>query len=227
LFDAEIQHFKQFQQWQLKLVREIHLFTQMYWLEQTFPIFCHQYFMQGIQKVKITIRRSDWWWNERNAPLAISPHRNDYGQNVVKMLQDIATEQRGGVVSWSPGAWGSAFKHLKSLKELEIEFETSEDKKAELEAILKWAKTWRFPLNDGMVLSTEGLDVTSSSWQTPMCYWSDHCPHCGKLGRCRLVNPVDKNCAERMKMKELGRGPTCYIYNMRWKVARDVKALDR
>ena len=84
-------------------------------------------------------------------------------------------------------AWGSAFKHLKSIKEVEIEFETSDDKKDELLAILKWARTWKFPLDGGMLLSAEGTDVTVMSWQTPLCYWSDICPYCRGCWSCGYV----------------------------------------
>ena len=48
--------------WQLDLVKEIQIFSQEFWLEQHFPKFCEESFMQGIEKVKVTIRRCDWWW---------------------------------------------------------------------------------------------------------------------------------------------------------------------
>jgi len=202
----------------------------MFWLEQTFPLLCHEAFMHGIEKLKLTIRRSDWWWNERNHPLGISPHRSN-GQNpnfVEQMLLDISTESRDGSVPWLESAWGSAFKHLKSIKEVEIEFETSDDKKDELLAILKWARTWKFPLDGGMVLSAEGTDVTVMSWQTPLCYWSDICPYCGSrwsCGRVRESEPRNEKCKERMHARQLGRGPTCHIYSMLWrKVAREPNA---
>jgi hypothetical protein len=61
--------------WQLKLVKEVHLFTQMYWLEGQFLVFCNQPYLSQVEKLKLTIRRGDWWWNERNAPLYIHPKR--------------------------------------------------------------------------------------------------------------------------------------------------------
>jgi len=208
----------------------------MFWLDEAFPVLCHEAFMQGIEKIKLTIRRSDWWWNERNHPLFISPQRGKSGQDadlVDQMLRDIATESRGGAVPWMEGAWGCAFKHLGSLREVEIEFETADDKKEELLAILRWARTWRFPLaEEGLVLSAEGTDVTTMSWQTPMCYWSDICPYCGSVGSCRLVHSVPaavqtqkEECKHRMKARQLGRGPTCHVYSMLWrKVAREPDA---
>ena len=74
----EANYFARFQPWQIKLVKEIHLFTQLFWLEGKFPYLCKESFMQGIEKVKITIRRGDWWWNERNEQLGINPQRGTY-----------------------------------------------------------------------------------------------------------------------------------------------------
>jgi hypothetical protein len=101
-YHIEVSYFSQFAPWQLALVKQMHLFTQMFWLEQTFPVFCQQDFMRGIQALKITIRRGDWWWNERNRPLVISPHRQTVQHHfcVGQMHEDIAQQQRGGVTPW-------------------------------------------------------------------------------------------------------------------------------
>jgi hypothetical protein len=56
------------------------------------------------------------------------------------------------------------FQELKSLKELDIELETSEDKVADLMAIVEKAKTWKCPLKNGMVLSTEGLQTKTTKY---------------------------------------------------------------
>ncbi|KAN0096121.1 hypothetical protein V8E51_014926 [Hyaloscypha variabilis] len=224
-YDSEVEYFRQLQPWQLALVKEIHLFTQMFWLEHTFVDFCQQDFMRNIERLKLTIRRGDWWWNERNHPLVIAPHRDTAQHHfcVAQMHQDIAVQGRGGVTPFAEGAWGLAFKHLPSLKEVEIEFETSDDKKAELETIVKWAKTWKFPLKDGLVLSTEGLGMTTTSWQSPYCYWSHQCPYCGSHARnhCNSEGtPNEEKCAERSSLRLSGLGPTCYMYGLRWRIAQ-------
>jgi hypothetical protein len=56
-----------------------------------------------------------------------------------------------------------------------MEFETSEDKVAELKAIVEKAKGWKFPLKNDMVLSTEGLEMETMEWRSGLCYWSDQC----------------------------------------------------
>ena len=134
---------------------------------------------------------------------------------------------QGGVVPFLEVAWGSAFKHLPSLKELEIELETSDDKKPELETIVKWAKTWKFPLSGGRALSTEGQEVSYSSWQSPYCFWSGQCPYCGTHSRrhCNSEGtPNEEKCAERARLRFAGLGPLCHVYSLRWKVALDPNA---
>ena len=99
-----------------------------------------------------------------------------------------------------------------------MEMETSDDKKGELMAIVEKAKGWRFPMREGCVLSTEGMEVRTSMWQSEMCYWSDRCPYCGEARKCRIVEPVNKGCVERMRLRQEEKGPICHIVSLRWKV---------
>lgn len=124
--------------------------------------------MQGIEKLKITIRRGDWCWNERHSPFGINPQRGN--GDAAGMRGDWEAEQRRQVIPWRKEGWGYAFGNLKSLKELEIEYETSGDKAGELGNIVEKAKTWRFPLEDGRVLSTEGLQAKESKWRSSVRY---------------------------------------------------------
>lgn len=138
---VEKEYFDRLMPWQFDLVKEIHFFTQMYWLEQSFVGVAKQECMQKIEKVKITIRRGDWWHNESNEPLGINPARGN--ANSVQMMRDWASPTP---VVWDENGWGCAFKNMKALKELELEMETSEDKAAELKAIVDHAKEWKFPM---------------------------------------------------------------------------------
>ena len=171
--------------------------------------------MQGIQKLKITVRRGDWWWNERNAPLAINPKRGN--GDAAQMHRDWDLERRGQINPWKEGGWGTAFGNLRSLKELEMEFETSEDKVVELEEIVEYAKTWRFPLKDGKVLSQEGLQE-KWKWRAPMCYWSPQCPYCHGAPNCRSRKLMKEQCIEKKRLKELDLGPECTVVSLRWRV---------
>ena len=170
--------------------------------------------MQGVEKLKITIRRGDWWWNERNAPLGINPQRGN--GNAHQMQQDWEAEKRGMVIPWRESGWGSAFGNLKGLKELEMEFETSEDKVAELGKIAEKAKTWKFPLKDGKVLSTEGLESKTWKWRGPMCFWSERCPYCFGRAQCQGMSSP---CVEKRRLRSEGLGPEATVVRLRWSVA--------
>lgn len=85
-------------------------------------------------------------------------------------------------------------------------------------AIVKKAKTWRFPLDDGLVLSTEDMPVKTSTWQSTMCYWSDLCPYCGEKSKCKQVDPANAGCEERKRLRNEEKGPLCHIVSLRWKV---------
>jgi hypothetical protein len=196
--------------------------------------------MQGIEKVKITIRRGDWWWNESNHLLGINPQRGN--GEAKQMHDDWRREKEGNVLHWNPNGWGCAFSRLPSLKELEMEFETSDDKKDELMAIVEKAKTWEFPLTlpppksphersesgqegeiEGktkLVLSTEGLEPKISTWQSSMCYWSERCPNCHATRDCMKVDPPNAKCTERMRLRGLDLGPLCYVVSLRWRVKK-------
>lgn len=173
--------------------------------------------MQGVEKVKITIRRGDWWWNERNSPLGINPQRGNGDE--AQMQRDWEAERRGITIPWRQGGWGCAFENLKGLRELEMEFETSEDKVAELGRIVEKAKTWRFPLKDGKVLSTEGLEENMWKWRGPMCLWSHWCPYCFAGSNCQGARTQNVQCIEKRRLRALGIGPECTVRTLRWRVA--------
>lgn len=175
--------------------------------------------MQGIEKVKITIRRGDWWWNERNVPLGICPQSGSARNG--EMLSEWEREKKGYVVPWRESAWGYAFAELSALKELEMEFETSEDKVEELKAIVKKAKDWKFPLKNDVVLSTEGLEAKTMEWRSNACYWSRSCPYCSSGHRCvgSLSSPLNEKCIGKQKLKLEGIGPMCTVMSLRWRVA--------
>ena len=132
------------------------------------------------------------------------------------MYQDWESLKRGEVIPWRQDGWGCAFGNLHSLKELQMEFETSEDKLAELENLVEIAKAWRFPLEDGKFLSTEGLEEKKWIWRGPVCYWSPMCPYCHRIVGCPEAN---KKCAEKRRLKARGLGPVCTVVSLRWRVA--------
>jgi len=172
--------------------------------------------------------------------LGINPQR---GNGEAKQMHDYwRREKEGRVLHWNPNGWGCAFSRLPSLKELEMELETSDDKKGELMTIVEKAKTWEFPLTlsspkstpecsesgqereiEGktkLVLSTEGLEPKISTWQSSMCYWSERCPYCHAARDCMKADPPNEKCTERMRLRGLDLGPLCYVVSLRWRVKK-------
>jgi hypothetical protein len=167
--------------YQANRIKSIRLHTQMYWLTDDFYALCddkHANPLRSIENLTIVIRKSDWWYNEFNFPLQVSPYdqgsvppplsfRRMYrnmemtesfnlprpGGRARKAGSSSLSSNKNNPMSWKPpleipsNGWGNAFQHLPNLKKLTMEFDTSEDKKGELETIVEWAaRVWRFPL---------------------------------------------------------------------------------
>lgn len=205
------------------MVKEVHLFVQAFWLEGVFSRVAKRDFMKGIQTIRITMRRGDWWNWETSEPLALCPKSGTIKAD--SMHRQWALERNGTSVAWQPHQWGSSFAHMKGLRQLELEFETSDDKMGELKAIATHALTWKFPAHSQaegveMVLSADGLQPIWSTWEGPMCYWSDNCSYCGHYVQCLVADPPNRGCVERAKLKGEGKGPLCHVVRLKWKIAR-------
>lgn len=137
------------------------------------------------------------------------------------------------------GSWGLAFREMANLKTLTIDFETSEDKKAEMEKIVEWAQQWRFPLAPApssppslggggtasqrggqrpqcRYLSAEGRQqVEKMSWRGNQAYWSMRCVSCP--GSQREATEACVVCRERQKLEDNGLGPRLFVWSVTWK----------
>ncbi|KAF7348180.1 hypothetical protein MSAN_01770900 [Mycena sanguinolenta] len=160
----EKQYFARLAPWQLQFVKEVKLFTQMYWLDESFPAMCASGVLPAVvERLRISVRRGDWWYNERNHPFFINPHR---GGHLEQYREDIAREERGEIIPWADGGWGAALQRLPALEELEIEFETSVNRKEELKIVVHRALRWKFPMGKRGVLSNKGLGMALHEWQS-------------------------------------------------------------
>ncbi|EXJ91837.1 hypothetical protein A1O3_00387 [Capronia epimyces CBS 606.96] len=154
---------------QRNAVQVVHIFVQQCYLESlgTFadldPL-CFQ-----TRKLHLTIRHSDWWsWEspaESNDRLGICPWR------VARTsCQQMLAEPPRPSVSYikermSPQTWGGQICQVPGLQMLEMEFETDEVKRAQLELVVQRAKSWVFPLcNQNVVLAWTG-QLKESSWE--------------------------------------------------------------
>ena len=136
-------------------LKYIHLFTQQTWLECSFMQFTDLWKSANPTHLKITLRHSDWWWWEREAPLALEPkHRGIPRPNAISQPTD----------PFASGSWGSAFHKISGLETFELELETVEKKKGELDAIVSRAPGWQFPLHDGQVLILDESRTTRTGW---------------------------------------------------------------
>ena len=145
---------------QRNAIRSVHLFTQQFWLEDwknQWLDFTTGWPEGGPDCIRITIRHTDWWYNllGENSPLALDPKRKG----------------RARVGEWVPddqpyesGSWGSRFVNLTGLKKFEMELETLEAKKKELDTLVEKAHSWKFPLGDGNVLVMDEGNTDTSAW---------------------------------------------------------------
>ena len=172
---------------QLEAVDTVHFFTQQFWLEGQFRNACQIPSMRP-RKIKITLRRTDWWVWEAKAKLGIDPRLAGRVPWSEMGREPVPDELEVG--------FGYPFRYLRGLRELEMEFETTQSQMAELEAIVQRALAWEFDLHDGSVLSTEGTAVFERMWR------------CGEPGRQQYYLNDDWHSGVDQGAISEGAGPT-------------------
>ncbi|KAK8010634.1 hypothetical protein PG990_009599 [Apiospora arundinis] len=209
------------------LIRAIRIFPQLYWLEDNRHknltwVASNTDWFSNVETLRITFRRGDWWYWERNEPLRINPFRN--GGTHHQMREDMQTTHQGGQVPFVEDTWGLAFEKLPKLRTLIIDFETSKDKKEEMERIVEWAQKWKFPAasapgEPARQFSAEGNAVEKMGWQGLVYHWSDNCVGCYK-NRWGPVNPECDDCGEEKNLKGWGYGPRLLVWTVSWSSVR-------
>ncbi|KAJ6558084.1 hypothetical protein B0H19DRAFT_1149868 [Mycena capillaripes] len=137
-----------------------------------------------IRELTITVRHSDWRdWERGGSPLRIqSPRqapklkRSGSAESLANSVrhtiwQNWETRNGGEARLKAPHiarrgqeGWGGWVGSMPRLQELEIEFETTEAKKQQLEEQVRIALGWKFILNDGDSLVHDGEPPTKSMW---------------------------------------------------------------
>ena len=135
----------------------LHMFTQQFWLEDSsWPSKALTVAQrQNLRHLKITIRHSDWWWWESSAPLALDAKQRG---------EPSATRHSTAADGFHVQSWGHQFLVFKGLKTFELELETVEGKRKELDEIVIRAADWRFPLGDGNVLVLNPARTKRAGW---------------------------------------------------------------
>jgi hypothetical protein len=96
--------------------------------------------LPSIRRLTITIRHTDFWSWENDAPLRLDANC-DYGED-----------------------WRRDLDHFPNLEELIFELETLERRKTEMNKIAEQVKRWKIVLKDGRILSTDGQPVQHHTW---------------------------------------------------------------
>jgi hypothetical protein len=124
-------------------LQKVRFFTQMYWLEGGENLFCLFSLPQfRPTELTITIRYSDWWNWEYNAPL--------------RMNED----------------WLRLFKGNPGLRVLKVEYETLTWKKAEMMRIIERNKSWKLPVRqEGGAFYENQLEGYLSAEGTTLKEW--------------------------------------------------------
>ena len=151
---------------QKDIITYVHLFTQQFWLEDwgdqgdQWLAFSQAWPARAPPRLRITIRHTDWWYDYlgENRPLALDPKR----KGEARVGDWVAAEE-----GFEKDSWGARFENMKGVNILELELETVMGKRAELDANLVMAPTWRFRLGDGNLLvldegATEKWEWTGS-----------------------------------------------------------------
>ena len=131
----------------------LHLFTLQYLLEsKSLAESGHS----RIRNLKMTIRHCDW------TPWV------DYGTLMLDAKQEGPAEaknNRKASDDFDEKSWGRQFLSFKRLKTFELELETLEERRNELDGIAERAKLWRFPLRHGNVLALNPAKNKKTAWR--------------------------------------------------------------
>ncbi|TLS23114.1 uncharacterized protein PpBr36_06631 [Pyricularia pennisetigena] len=135
-------------------------------------------------------------------------------------------------VRYTAGMWGREFVNMPCIKTFTMDFDTTQDKRDQLAAIVEWAvRTWRFPLNpahsDHHYLAAEEASVTRRSWRGTAGDWD-------WLGPCATCRPRaegtagDQPAGEAPELCSIpvharivskfrrGLGPRMYSWSVTW-----------
>ncbi|KAI0478148.1 hypothetical protein F4859DRAFT_48606 [Xylaria cf. heliscus] len=159
----------------------------------------------GKRVTHLTLRmsRMDWWaWtsspqagtNDLHETLRLEPMINvtDRRETSTAMLAGYEARKEGRQPDFDldefekQGRWGMQFaEYWPDLRTLELVLETHIKKEDQLDSVVKCAKLWTFPLNDGKQLEWDGKEESSARWRGASEYgydkelgmaWLNDCP---------------------------------------------------
>lgn len=93
---------------------------------------------------------------EHQAPIALEPKRRGRAS--------ACNHHAKSSDPFEVHSWGAQFRNIKGLKKFQLELETIDKKKAELDALVERAPGWRFPLGDGQLLVLDQAKTRRAGW---------------------------------------------------------------
>lgn len=189
---------------QKSAIQFVHIFVQQFWLEDwkdQWLMFSKSWPDGFPRRLRITIRHTDWWYNllGENSPLALDPKRKGRAR---------AWEYVGEKDPFEKGSWGQRFANMKGLEKLELELETVEAKRAELDRSLAKAPSWRFPLGDDSVLIMDEEATEKDTWIGSKYFKGSHAPAVQaslqlRQGSSASFKPFRSTPKEKVEVEEL------------------------
>ncbi|KAI1423332.1 hypothetical protein F5Y12DRAFT_546507 [Xylaria sp. FL1777] len=144
-----------------------------------------------ITHLTLRMSRTDWWaWtsspqagvNNPHDALRLEPMINvtDRSETSSAMLEGYEARKEGGQPDFrlddfeKQGRWGMQFaEYWPDLQTLELALETYALKENQLDSVVKCAKLWTFPLDDGKQLQWNGEEESSVRWRGAREYGYD------------------------------------------------------
>lgn len=192
--------------------------------------------VHNLEHFHMVLRRTDWDRWEDNKALAINPYRRSGAAPSPELMRrDMHATMVEGETQPAPDerAWAVLFRAMRSLRTLTISFETSEDKRDEMEEIVAWARTWRFDImswrhwvgdrrhDRAACLVAEDKPAEKMSWRGMKHHWSNFCTACGS----EEIRPECTFCVRKLALIKQDKGPRLLIWTLTWKpVPVDVSA---
>src|SRR5450432_746737 len=136
----ESAYFKRLTSTQFQHVKDIHLFAKEVWLERGFSFMVQLPMLRVIERLKIIMASSDWKFEGLNSGRVFGDRRYK-SRSVAHAVED-------GAAKLYEKGWGSAFKKLKGLKEIELELEMEDRHALEFKGFVEVMKGWEFPCAD-------------------------------------------------------------------------------
>ena len=155
-------------------LKYVHIHTQQFWLYgREFTQFTQLWKSASPTHLKLTLRHSDWYWWENESRIALDPK-----------LPGSPNGYSNASDPFAKGSWGSQLKKMEGLKVFQLELETVEKKKDELDAIVARAPGWQFPLDGDRIMILDESKTKRTGWlghklgmmflHTPPYNWPDN-----------------------------------------------------